>query len=467
MKMNLQSIYFCTGARNHDLLKYLNESDIHFEFDERVASFKALGLSKITGKPVGICTTSGTAVSETISAMLEAYYSEVPLVLITGDRPKKLHGTGSPQTIEHELLTRSCRKTFIEINLDELENLSLADCEFPVHINVLVDDTTSHSIETHLHQSIDSFNSFIEKYSKPLFIFSHENKSMRPLIEKFSRLNLPFYAESLSGARDLSNIKTEKKLIELFLGGAFSSVVRVGHTPLSKIWRLLEKKPLPVFSFDSRNLSGLSFGERLPWDSTTVLKSEEFWSTVAGLEKRVVESDDLNLLDSLILKYPQSDISLFSLIQNKLQPDDIIYLGNSLVIRFFELTQKQNLQVFGNRGVNGIDGQLASAIGIASGTKNKVFCILGDVTTFYDLSSMRDIPENLHLIIMNNKGGRIFDMLNLDKRIVLEHEDDFKNISQGMGLSYSHEFSRFGKVQVLELFPLKLETEAFLKEWNK
>ena len=467
MKMNLQSIYFCTGARNHDLLKYLNESDIHFEFDERVASFKALGLSKITGKPVGICTTSGTAVSETISAMLEAYYSEVPLVLITGDRPKKLHGTGSPQTIEHELLTRSCRRTFLEIHLNELENLSLDGCEFPVHINVLVDDTIPHSMEVHFHHSMDSFKSFLEKYSRPLFLFSHENKSMRPLVEKFSELKLPFYAESLSGSRDLSTIKTERKLIELFHSGAFNSVIRIGHTPLSKIWRLLEKKPLPVFSFDSRNLSGLSFGEVLPWDSTKFLESKDFWSSLSGLEKRAVTTEDLTLLETLIEKHPDSDISLFSHIQKNLHPNDIIYLGNSLVIRFFELTQKKNFQVFGNRGVNGIDGQLASAIGIAFGTNKKVFCILGDVTTFYDLSSLRDIPSNLHLIIMNNKGGRIFDMLNLDKRIVLEHEHDFKNISQGMGLSYSDDLSLFGKVQVLELFPQKEETEAFLKEWNK
>ena len=68
---------------------------------------------------------------------------------------------------------------------------------------------------------------------------------------------------------------------------------------------------------------------------------------------------------------------------------------------------------------------------------------------------------------MNNKGGRIFDMLNLDKRIVLEHEHDFKNITQGMGLSYSDDLSDFSKVQVLELFPQKEETEAFLREWNK
>ncbi len=99
MKMALAKIFFCTGARNHDLLKVFHNQSLKFEYDERMASFMALGLSKISDKPVGICTTSGTAVAQCLGAMLEAYYSELPLVLITGDRPKKLHGTGSPQTI--------------------------------------------------------------------------------------------------------------------------------------------------------------------------------------------------------------------------------------------------------------------------------------------------------------------------------------------------------------------------------
>jgi len=131
------------------------------------------------------------------------------------------------------------------------------------------------------------------------------------------------------------------------------------------------------------------------------------------------------------------------------------------------LTQRKHQEVHGNRGVNGIDGQLASAIGLAMGTTRKVTCVLGDVTTFYDLSSLREMPDNLNLIIMNNKGGRIFDMLKLDKRIVLEHGNDFKDICAGLKLSYSQDLGDFDKVQVLELFPAREQGEMFLKEWNK
>lgn len=466
MKTALNKIFFCTGARNHDLLKVFDQHDVKFEYDERMASFKALGLSKITQSPVAICTTSGTAVAECVPAMLEAYYSELPLVLISGDRPKKLHGTGSPQTIEHESLTRSCRRTYLEVDSAELAQINLSGLEFPVHINVLVDDTVPHNMALTFHREMESFKHFVTKIKKPLFIFSHENQSMRPLIEKFFRTKLSFYAEALSGGRDLSNIKTEKKLIELFNAGFFDAVIRVGHTPLTKIWRLLEKRPLPVFHFDSRNLPGLSFGEVLPFNSEILLKDPEFWKTLEGLLPYPVADETIWRLEELIKKYPASEVSMSQQLGELISENDIVYLGNSLIIRFFELTQKKNFIIHGNRGVNGIDGQLSTAIGLAMGTQKRVHCLLGDVTTFYDLSGLRDLPENLNLIIMNNKGGRIFDMLNLDKRIVLEHEHDFEDIAGGLKLSYGKNLADFNKVQVLELSPDRAQSEAFLKEWQ-
>lgn len=466
MKMNLSHIFFCTGARNHDLLKIFPSSQIKFEYDERMASFKALGLSKVSPHPVAICTTSGTAVAQCVPAMLEAFYSENPLILISGDRPKKLHGTGSPQTIDHESLTRSCRRSYVEIDVTELKDFSFEGLEFPLHLNVLVDDTKAHELETIVHQEMSAFQSFVNKVEKPLFLFSHEAVSMRPLVEKFAKKNLLYYAETLSGARELSGIKTEKKLIELFEAGFFDSVIRIGHTPLSKIWRLLEKKHLPVFSFDTRKLSGLSYGEVLPMNAKQLLENDLFWKSLDKLNPFPIGDETIWNLSALVEKYPESEVAYFERIQKVLPENASVYLGNSLVIRFFELTQKKKFQVYGNRGVNGIDGQLASAIGLAGGTQETVYCILGDVTTFYDLTSMRDLPANLKLIIMNNKGGRIFDMLGLDKRIVMEHAHDFRDFAHALKLTYSNAFSDFDQVQVLELSPSREQSEAFLKEWR-
>ena len=462
---DLKAIYFCTGARNHDLLKIFSEEKLRFEIDERIASFKALGLAKGLKAPVAICTTSGTAVSECLSAMLEAKYSGVPLVLITGDRPKKQHGTGAPQTIDHEALTRDIRGSYLEVSLGEFKDLGLDQVSYPLHINVLVDDTVAHKGMALKTKDLNHAREFFFLHQSPLFLFSHEAQSMRPFVERFAKLGIPFYAESLSGARDLSPLRTERDLVSAFRSGKFDSVVRVGHTPLSKVWRLLENRFTPVLSFDDRGLSGLSYGTIFPLSSGELLESREFWEFLQKPFTYEKLPDGSLELETLIKKYPISEISTFRKITEVLPQNAMVYLGNSLVIRYFELVQQKPFQVFANRGVNGIDGQLASAIGLATSTKEKVYCLLGDLTTWYDLSSLADLPKNLHLIIMNNGGGRIFDTLNLDKRIVLEHNRNFAAISRAFNLSYSDSWSDWGKVQVLELAPELNSSEAFRKEW--
>jgi 2-succinyl-5-enolpyruvyl-6-hydroxy-3-cyclohexene-1-carboxylate synthase len=229
----------------------------------------------------------------------------------------------------------------------------------------------------------------------------------------------------------------------------------------------MEKKTLPVFHFDSRNLPALSYGEVLPMDSSTLLEDETFWSAIKNMSSFSIEDESLSYLDKLIEKYPDSEIALFQKLNEKIPSHEIIYVGNSLVVRFFELTQKKNFNVLGNRGVNGIDGQLSSALGVSLGVSENVYCLLGDITTFYDLSSLRDLTPNFFLVIMNNNGGRIFDLLNLDQRIILEHHQDFRKISESLGLSYSNDIKDLGKVRVLELFPDQEQSQNIMREWGQ
>jgi 2-succinyl-5-enolpyruvyl-6-hydroxy-3-cyclohexene-1-carboxylate synthase len=462
---DLSRIYFCTGARNHDLLKFFPEDKIQFEYDERMASFRALGNAKASRVPTAICTTSGTAVSECVSAMLEAKYSDVPLVLISGDRPKKMHGTGAPQTVDHEPLTVGARGSYFEITLSELADFEIKHPVYPLHINVLVDDTKAHGEKVTKSRDLSHFESFLGSLKRPLFLFSHEAESMRPFILKFASTNLPYYAEVMSGGHDISIIRTEKKLIELFRKNYFDGVVRIGHTPLSKVWRLLEQNPLPAFSFDSRNLPGMSFGEVMHMGSKGLMNEAQFWSTLEKVDIPFEGDETVESFVNLTQKYPASELSVMKKLQDALPYDGRVYLGNSLIIRFFEMVQTKRFRIDGNRGVNGIDGQLATAIGIADTTKETVYCILGDITTRYDLSALAEIPPNFKLIIINNRGGRIFDMLKLDKRIVLEHDRDFSLIAPAMGLSYSQNIADLKTHQVIELRPTQEETDKFLGEW--
>ena len=133
----------CPGGRNSPFVVVLEKTNgiqctTHFE--ERSASFFALGRIKNHGRPVAIVTTSGTAAAELLPATIEAYYSGLPLVLVTADRPRRDRGTGAPQAIEQVgLYTKYVTKEW------DIANGEALDCSgweknFPCHLNVCFDE---------------------------------------------------------------------------------------------------------------------------------------------------------------------------------------------------------------------------------------------------------------------------------------------------------------------------------------
>jgi 2-succinyl-5-enolpyruvyl-6-hydroxy-3-cyclohexene-1-carboxylate synthase len=462
---DVEGVFFCAGARNHLLLNEFQRFPLYMEIDERIASYKALGLSKSRNKLTVICTTSGTAVSECLSAIIEAFYSDAPLLLVSADRPIGLRDSGAPQTINHEVITRGFRKEYLDINLDEFHLLDFSKLQFPAHVNVRItsqDEKESHDIAN----SFSDFKSFMSVLKNPLFLFSHDSEEMRPLIEKFATFGLPFYAEVDSGAKELSPIKTEKKLLKLFSQGVFDGVVRVGHTPLSKLWRILEGKRLPIYSFDSRGLKGLSYGNVEKLSIKKLQTYAPFWNWLHH-KAELIKDETVSELHSLCRRFPSSEVSLMKNLHDLIPSGSKVFLGNSLPIRYFELVQDKKFHIMANRGVNGIDGQLATAHGWSLSTQDTVYCILGDMTLSYDLSSLLSFSSNLKCIVINNSGGRIFETLQLDHRLVMEHKRNFKEIAMGFGLRYSNSLKDFSQAQIIELIPDLDESKEFLKEWRK
>ena len=122
----------CAGSRNSPLLAILGSSDARlFSFiDERSATFFALGRVKLHGNPVAVVTTSGTAVAEMLPATIEAYYSGIPLILISADRPARFRGTGAPQSIEQVGLFG----VYAETSLESWTRTK------PLHLNIEFDE---------------------------------------------------------------------------------------------------------------------------------------------------------------------------------------------------------------------------------------------------------------------------------------------------------------------------------------
>jgi 2-succinyl-5-enolpyruvyl-6-hydroxy-3-cyclohexene-1-carboxylate synthase len=122
----------CAGSRNSPLIVAFASSGLHlYSFvDERSAAFFALGRAKLQAQPVAVLTTSGTAVAEMLPAAVEAYYSGVPLVLISADRPARYRGTGAPQSIEQEAIFGPYAS----------RDAAAWDRSAPLHINISFDE---------------------------------------------------------------------------------------------------------------------------------------------------------------------------------------------------------------------------------------------------------------------------------------------------------------------------------------
>ena len=136
----------CAGARNSPLISIMDENksllekvggNLYHFFEERSASFFALGRSQISKRPVAIITTSGTATTELISATVEAFYTQTPLILITADRPPNYRGTGAPQSIEQIGIFSHYAYPTIDLyqNFDLLETLNWDKLK-PLHLNI-------------------------------------------------------------------------------------------------------------------------------------------------------------------------------------------------------------------------------------------------------------------------------------------------------------------------------------------
>lgn len=450
--LNISKIYFSSGLRNSYLLDYFKSSEIIHGFLDQALSFRALGASKESGKVIAVCVTSGSAVAQTLPALIEAYYTGVKLIIISADRPSKMKKTNAPQVIDQEGILKNYTRSFYDI---ELENdFTLPKIKFPCHLNVRIDKSQSDNTYTcdkslnlkkpplFILNSFDSYKGYEELY--------------KVLVQSkcfiYQEVSSPFY-HLKSGNEVLYDEQLQKKARE----GDFDTIIRIGACPNSKFWRLLESdfRDLNVFHFGDFNFSHLSFG--------TFLNSDlEFLKLLENESFKV--QDYQNKVEKLLEKYPQSELSLFKKVLSKISGK--VLVGNSMPIRSLKFFKKNNLEVFTNRGANGIDGILATAIGISENTQSEVSVVLGDLSFLYDLSSLIEVlPKNLKVFIINNNGGRIFERVKGHKDIINEHEFDLEKIIKGFGHTYSSSLDRlmsFNEVKVDNNI-----TQSFWDEYNE
>lgn len=471
---NIDKVVISPGSRNAPLtLGFVNHPDINAYsiVDERCAAFFALGLAQQSGNTVALLCTSGSALLNYYPAIAEAYYSKIPLVVISADRPKHLIDIGDGQTIRQEgvFSNHICFQTNLQTeqasSADHDQDRMLTQNALkigealetalermgPVHINIPFDEPLYETVDVlydfnslmkrSSHQVIDSLLNeepilleILEKYAS---IWNNSSKKMvlvgsnfpeeliavqmQHLIKDPSVIILTETTSNLSGPKYINCIdqlifplhedefEDLKPDILLTFGGMIVS---------KRIKQFLRiHQPKEHWHIDShRSLDTYHCLSHHFGISPQLFFSQFFFLTKTA--QSVYQDKWVGLKQQRSLQHKKflndvdySDMKVIDQLLVSLPEHCNLQLGNSSIIRYSQLFDiKPGVKVFCNRGTSGIDGSTSTAIGAALESSEQTILITGDISFFYDSNALwnKYVPAHFRIILVNNSGGGIF-----------------------------------------------------------
>ena len=472
LSFSINDIVISPGSRStplvNNLLKNKELFNLNLVLDERSAGFFALGKSKISKKPTILICTSGTSTLNYSPAIAEAYFSQVPLIVITADRPMIFRETGSNQTLNQTNIYSNNIKWFYDIPVtnddDFISNVAYKAIYYsnfptkgPVHINWQFEepftDLSTPEINPRItHKTLSSTNINISDErtkniipilsdKKGLIIVGSHNYHNKDILNLSEILNWPIIADPLSNLRDEKNYTTP--IIDtgdlIFRREDFllpETIIHIGNLPVSKfISKNLEKVSNHIFIESSGNISSgfSSIDEHLNISISslvTQLQKQDFKAINNDWKKTYIKLNDSarKIIDRNISKI--KEISTKKTILDSIPEDSIFISGNSLPIRIldFILSKSKNIKFYGNRGLSGIDGNISIASGISSVTNKNVFLDIGDLAFYHDLGGLVTAKRNsksLTIFVNENSGGQIFSLLPQSKDLGEDYNDWF------------------------------------------
>ena len=438
--------------------------------DERSASFFALGLARKNSTPVVLVCTSGTAGANYFSAVIEAQESGVPLIVLTADRPPEMRACASGQTIDQQKLYGTHVNYFHELALPDSALPMLAylrqtlvqayrssmipQCG-PVHINIPFRDPLTPALNPAVQASSEyfpvEFFDHLEIFGSPIFgqtkiwqrpitirglivagpeIPSDPAGYAKSVVRLSNQLNWPILADGVSPLRHfasnkavivtaydtiLRNAKTARDLVP-------RHILCLGSWPTSKVLRSwLEQSGAEIVlvspHYDNRDaLHGRTRHICVPVEAlvaktkgNSIQSYAKLWSKLEGLAR------------GCMAKAPRPSDLIFEgdivpMLADTLPNDTPVYVASSMPIRdveyFWPVTNKR-FRMYFNRGANGIDGTLSSALGVAHGNQASVL-LTGDLAFLHDANGLllnEKFRGSLTIILINNRGGGIFEHL--------------------------------------------------------
>ncbi|WP_318639880.1 2-succinyl-5-enolpyruvyl-6-hydroxy-3-cyclohexene-1-carboxylic-acid synthase [Flavobacterium ardleyense] len=506
----ITNIVISPGSRNAPLtIGFVNNPNFKcFSIvDERCAAFFAMGIAQQTKEPVAIICTSGSALLNYYPAIAEAFYSKIPLIVISADRPTEKIDIGDGQTIRqrnvfenHSLYNANLSEEASDENdLEIAKAISISkEQKGPVHINVPFEEPLYQTTEV-LAVSVPNltFESSIQlqfnfeeeialwpEFKKKLILVgvNDPNTISEEILAKLANdPSIVVMTESTSNLHNPNFVGNIDRIITPFSEADFVNfkpdlLVTFGGMVVSKrIKQFLRKyKPQNHWHIDKIRAYD-SFGAL----SKHIIQEPSVFFKAVLPEKASTESDYRDQMLSIkkyreekhldyLGKIPFSDFTAFDVILKRLPKDSQLQISNSSAIRYAQLFDiDSSIAVFCNRGTSGIDGSTSTAIGAAFAQEKQTVLITGDIGFLYDSNALwnKYIPSNFKIIIVNNGGGGIF-------RILPGHQEtqvfnEFFETSHNLNAEHLADMYDFSYFSASDKKNLKAEIPKFYRNNDK
>jgi len=440
------------------------EIEMHIFHDERSAAFAALGIAKASGVPAILVCSSGTAAVEFHPAVVEAHHSETPILICTADRPAELQGVGAPQTIDQQNLYGVAIRKFVnaEVANDseshtwrhiarDLFATSLGDVQGPVHLNLRFreplmgfatslpprsasDVVITKKVALPSSRSLRKLNKVL-KSENGVIIAGPENYRVESILRLAETLGWPIIADPRSGTRvpnkfvvagadailrdeDFSKklrpdvilrfgTLPASKVVNSWLSG--SGAIQVVITTTSSLTDPDQHCSLHIVGDIDELCAGLASAHSKESVRKRSLSWVDKWIAAEDLAQKAINAA---LADEAGLTEPGVARAIYALVPEASH----LVVSSSMPIRDIEWfgAPRNGLRVHANRGANGIDGVVSTAVGVALATRQPTTLLIGDIALLHDVNGLINLASrkiDLRIVVIDNNGGGIFSFL--------------------------------------------------------
>lgn len=458
------------------------EIEVQVAHDERTAAFMALGVGVATGRPAAVLCTSGTAATHFHAAVVEAHLSGVPMLVLTADRPPELHGIGAAQTIDQQRLFGSVGR-FVDVGVAQWSErdgwravaAGVWPQGGPVHVNLPFREPLVGSVidvPPALVPAVERPGATIDTVDvaalaavldqqRGVIVAGRGIDSPEAVAAFADSVGWPVLADPRSACRGFGvSVGAFDSLLrdsEFAAAHVPTVVLHLGEPPASKVlgqWlaasgarhvQVLPREavidPLqmmehtvvaPIGAVCASLSSAMRGASGTPWAAR--------WRHAETRAQRAIESVVEGTLTEPAVARMLTARAGALVVSSSMPIRDVEWFGHPM----------QQAVVVANRGANGIDGVVATAIGVALGRHDRTATVLiGDIALCHDASSLTALRQrdvSVRIVVLDNDGGGIFSFLpqastldgeRFEQLFGTPHGTDLVALAQAHGLAAS------------------------------